>query len=83
MGKGLGKDGQGMSSALMVEKTSRRGGKIIHERDRQKGQQPTETSGAQVQEQASSFGEITIPTNATAVCFAWPNQVYTLLKRSS
>ncbi|VEL33608.1 unnamed protein product [Protopolystoma xenopodis] len=33
-GQGLGREGQGMSTALVVEKTSRRGGKIIHERDR-------------------------------------------------
>lgn len=29
--KGLGKDEQGMASALLVEKTSKRGGRIIHE----------------------------------------------------
>ena len=38
-GEGLGRDNQGMSTALMVEKTSKRGGKIIHERDIQKGKQ--------------------------------------------
>lgn len=32
-GQGLGKKEQGMSQALLVEKTSKRGGKIIHERD--------------------------------------------------
>jgi len=32
-GKGLGRAEQGMSQALTVEKTSRRGGKIIHEKD--------------------------------------------------
>ncbi|KAK2172815.1 hypothetical protein NP493_926g01073 [Ridgeia piscesae] len=32
-GQGLGKAGQGMSTALQVEKTSKRGGKIIHEKD--------------------------------------------------
>lgn len=37
-GQGLGKDKQGMSQALLVEKTSKRGGKIIHERDIPKGQ---------------------------------------------
>jgi len=36
-GQGLGKSEQGMSIALQVEKTSRRGGKIIHERDLPKG----------------------------------------------
>jgi splicing factor 45 len=32
-GQGLGKSQQGMSSALMVEKTSKRGGKILHEKE--------------------------------------------------
>lgn len=32
-GQGLGKLEQGMSTALFVEKTSKRGGKIIHEKD--------------------------------------------------
>jgi splicing factor 45 len=32
-GAGLGKSEQGMSTALQVEKTSKRGGKIIHEND--------------------------------------------------
>ncbi|XP_022238460.1 splicing factor 45-like, partial [Limulus polyphemus] len=32
-GQGLGKKEQGMSQALLVEKTSKRGGKIIHEKD--------------------------------------------------
>lgn len=32
-GQGLGKSQQGMSSALVVEKTSKRGGKILHEKD--------------------------------------------------
>ncbi|CAG5129306.1 unnamed protein product [Candidula unifasciata] len=32
-GQGLGKSEQGMSTALYVEKTSKRGGKIIHEKD--------------------------------------------------
>ncbi len=36
-GQGLGKTEQGMSTALQVEKTSKRGGKIIHERDLPKG----------------------------------------------
>lgn len=38
-GQGLGKSEQGMSTALFVEKTSKRGGKIIHERDLPKGEQ--------------------------------------------
>ena len=37
-GQGLGKKEQGMSQALFVEKTSKRGGKIIHERDLPKGE---------------------------------------------
>ncbi len=32
-GQGLGKSKQGMSSALIVEKTSKRGGKIVHEKE--------------------------------------------------
>ena len=32
-GQGLGRSQQGMSSALVVEKTSKRGGKIVHEKD--------------------------------------------------
>ena len=32
-GSGLGREEQGMSMALQVEKTSRRGGKIVHEKD--------------------------------------------------
>jgi len=37
-GQGLGKSEQGMSTALQVEKTSKRGGKIIHEKDIPKGE---------------------------------------------
>merc|ERR1712224_571875 len=37
---GLGKKEQGMSTALQVEKTSKRGGKIIHERDMPKVPEP-------------------------------------------
>lgn len=32
-GEGLGKAGQGISMALQVQKTSKRGGRIIHEKD--------------------------------------------------
>ena len=32
-GQGLGRDEQGMSMALSVEKTSKRGGRIVHEKD--------------------------------------------------
>lgn len=32
-GQGLGKQEQGMSMALQVEKTSKRGGRIVHEKD--------------------------------------------------
>ena len=38
MGQGLGKKEQGMSTALQVEKTGKRAGKIIHERDIPKGE---------------------------------------------
>ena len=37
MGQGLGKKEQGMSTALQVEKTGKRAGKIIHEKDIPKG----------------------------------------------
>ena len=33
-GQGLGRAEQGMSQALSVEKTSKRGGRIVHEKDR-------------------------------------------------
>ena len=33
-GQGLGRTEQGMSQALLVEKTSKRGGRIVHEKDR-------------------------------------------------
>ncbi|XP_054707802.1 splicing factor 45-like [Uloborus diversus] len=39
-GQGLGKKEQGMSQALQVEKTSKRGGKIIHEKDLAKEFEP-------------------------------------------
>ncbi len=32
-GSGLGRQSQGMSTALLVEKTGIRGGRIIHEKD--------------------------------------------------
>jgi splicing factor 45 len=32
-GEGLGKNNQGMSMALLVEKTGARSGRIIHEKD--------------------------------------------------
>jgi len=46
-GQGLGKSEQGMSIALQVEKTSKRGGKIIHERDLAKTGQPDPAVTAQ------------------------------------
>ncbi len=61
-GQGLGKEGQGMASALVVEKTSRRGGKIIHEKDRQKAAQESE---ALEQQQAQQM--LIPPANATNV----------------
>lgn len=42
-GQGLGKGSQGMSTALVVEKTSKRGGKIIHEKDLEYGDESTST----------------------------------------
>ncbi len=61
-GQGLGKEGQGMASALVVEKTSRRGGKIIHEKDRQRAAQESE---ALEQQQAQQM--LIPPANATNV----------------
>ncbi|KAK0051914.1 splicing factor 45 [Biomphalaria pfeifferi] len=43
-GQGLGKSEQGMSTALYVEKTSKRGGKIIHEKDIPKEQPASNTN---------------------------------------
>ncbi|XP_059167700.1 splicing factor 45-like [Physella acuta] len=43
-GQGLGKSEQGMSTALYVEKTSKRGGKIIHEKDIPKEPPPSNTN---------------------------------------
>ncbi|KAL5108936.1 Splicing factor 45 [Taenia crassiceps] len=64
-GQGLGKEGQGMSSALVVEKTSRRGGKIIHEKDLQRTQE------AEMALAAGGVGAeqqmLTLPLNATEV----------------
>jgi len=40
-GSGLGREEQGMSMALQVEKTGRRGGKILHEKDIAARGQPT------------------------------------------
>ncbi len=39
-GEGLGRNKQGMSVALQVEKTGKRSGRIIHEKDVQKEPQP-------------------------------------------
>ncbi|XP_076313500.1 splicing factor 45 [Tachypleus tridentatus] len=52
-GQGLGKKEQGMSQALLVEKTSKRGGKIIHEKDLPKEPQvssPSTGSGSSASE---------------------------------
>ena len=48
-GRGLGKEGQGMSTALQVERTSRRGGKIIHEKDLLQQQQAVQQAVMRVQ----------------------------------
>ncbi|KAM7535599.1 hypothetical protein Aperf_G00000102953 [Anoplocephala perfoliata] len=64
-GQGLGKEGQGMSSALVVEKTSRRGGKIIHEKDLQRNQEAEAAMSSAVPEQLITSA--TLPPNATEV----------------
>lgn len=43
-GQGLGKQEQGMSMALQVEKTSKRGGRIIHEKEILPQPAPTENN---------------------------------------
>lgn len=71
-GQGLGKEGQGMSSALVVEKTSRRGGKIIHEKDLQRTQEAEmalAAGGMGVEQQMP-----TTPLNATEVCLYYFEQ---------
>lgn len=65
-GQGLGKEGQGMSSALVVEKTSRRGGKIIHEKDLQRNQETEVSMPNAVPDQLITSA--TLPPNATEVC---------------
>ncbi|XP_057653012.1 splicing factor 45 [Diorhabda carinulata] len=46
-GQGLGRMEQGMSSALQVEKTSKRGGRIIHEKEIMPPPPPIEPAGVQ------------------------------------
>ncbi|XP_039453583.1 splicing factor 45 [Culex pipiens pallens] len=45
-GQGLGKQEQGMSMALQVEKTSKRGGRIVHEKDMPAPDVPSGGAGA-------------------------------------
>ncbi|CAN8026329.1 unnamed protein product, partial [Ixodes persulcatus] len=52
-GQGLGKLEQGMSQALLVEKTSKRGGKIIHEKDIPKQAEPASLSPQPSQQQTA------------------------------
>lgn len=67
-GQGLGKEGQGMSSALVVEKTSRRGGKILHEKDLQRIQETEATTSMSTGGFSDQFAMSgVLPTNATEV----------------
>ncbi|VDL35383.1 unnamed protein product [Hymenolepis diminuta] len=67
-GQGLGKEGQGMSSALVVEKTSRRGGKILHEKDLQRIQETEATTSISTGGFSDQFAMSgVLPTNATEV----------------
>ena len=50
-GQGLGKGSQGMSTALVVEKTSKRGGKIIHEKDLEYGDETSTPPPPDAQQQ--------------------------------
>jgi len=54
-GQGLGKSEQGMSIALQVEKTSKRGGKIIHERDIAKSESGAQSAVYMIAVTLSSF----------------------------
>lgn len=56
-GQGLGKLEQGMSQALLVEKTSKRGGKIIHEKDIPK-EPPASMSPVLTQQQTESITDM-------------------------
>ncbi|VDN97155.1 unnamed protein product [Rodentolepis nana] len=67
-GQGLGKEGQGMASALVVEKTSRHGGKILHEKDLQRLQEAESAAAMSTggfSEQLAMSGSL--PPNATEV----------------
>uniref|UniRef100_A0A131YV79 Forkhead box protein P n=1 Tax=Rhipicephalus appendiculatus TaxID=34631 RepID=A0A131YV79_RHIAP len=88
-GQGLGKQEQGMSQALQVEKTSKRGGKIIHEKDIAKeplpppappmpppmmGPPPSATSQQQQQQQHSaSMGSLCHGPNETGSASSSPS----------
>lgn len=76
-GQGLGRESQGMSTALVVEKTSRRGGKIIHEKDQQRQQIQVNASAvnnnnlpsylsANVEE---TFNNLPLPENRSCVSY--------------
>lgn len=57
-GQGLGKQEQGISMALQVEKTSKRGGRIIHEKERAASPVVSEPQPAAAQSQEQSITEM-------------------------
>ncbi len=62
-GAGLGKNQQGMSMALQVEKTSKRGGKILHEKDILKSKC--------LPVRWSLFALLRVVSDATSLSFQW------------
>lgn len=65
-GQGLGRESQGMATALVVEKTSRRGGKIIHERDQQR-QQATQQNPLPDSTVEETINNLPLPENRSCV----------------
>lgn len=74
-GQGLGKQEQGMSAALQVEKTSKRGGRIIHERESAAASSPGRT-------QSSDDGGSSPPPTAATSVMAMPAQQQLMLPPS-
>ncbi|GFU22617.1 splicing factor 45 [Trichonephila clavipes] len=66
-GQGLGKKEQGMSQALQVEKTSKRGGKIIHEKDLAKFADVQPPSPPQFQPPAPPPQSVSSPASSSQV----------------
>lgn len=69
-GQGLGKQEQGMSMALQVEKTSKRGGRIIHERESIGGTSPGRPEGSASPPLAGATSAAAIGSPAPAAALA-------------